>query len=798
MQPPTDENAPSASERSLSVPAGDRHPKKSRNEDNEGDSGTTSQHTTKRSLSPSPENSSKKSRTGDIEEAVATTPPPTDSPQHDQDPQSSIDKPLSDDDARPPLKRVRTAGGVVYHVGYPRPCHLKRMPFELLAEILGHTTSTKDALSLARTSKYFCVTLTSPTAVYIWRRLRKQSVPLPIPDPLPNFTESSYAAFLFDGGLCSVCKKHTNALYASFALRIRICARPECRSRMDRDLLLKPTHLHFPRTVTPQTTMLLKWFLRVESERCLNPISTSTIIRNWPDMEPAVLRSDWEMALQEIEALKSEAEILAYQEKCQKKTDRLSMYMTAAVKMSEWAAARQLKFRTIKDSNETVARALATSEGWDYWELMNAESYSDLHRRRTRTLEEVTANDVAPIRAQIEVDMVKNAERRLRRKAEAAYRQGREEVKAYYEVLRSSGQYKVLPTLEVFRQIPVIKILQNRPNESTGAAGTGTGTGTGTGVVTSGAGTSVAAELKESAIVKDLIKDHLGTWVAQMREAFADMLGMPKWKSPSTKKLHPVDRLTARFRCKRCHSVARRYKEEECLDFAGVCAHECPPTDKRKAKLAWTIDQFEPDEKAIAVINDLLRLCNANPEDVQSHVAFADIPPRIRCRSCSGNILMGPRHVIGHCQRHEKMDVLLLSPEDVKGVPPVEPGLCAKIMMGYTARAKKMQNYVVFACRHCGNLPVPRAAVGGNNAQGNPSTAESKAIAAPDADMNGDAGNATAVSLSQPRSTKYFSFNGLRSHMKTLHSIEVIRDEDFFYDRDEAKRQEKKISVDKL
>ena len=85
------------------------------------------------------------------------------------------------------------------------PCHLARVPIEIISEILSHKCSPRDILSLARCSKYFCNTLVQPSSASIWKKARARCLPTPIPDPLPNFTEASYASFLFDGGECEVC-----------------------------------------------------------------------------------------------------------------------------------------------------------------------------------------------------------------------------------------------------------------------------------------------------------------------------------------------------------------------------------------------------------------------------------------------------------------------------------------------------------------------------------------------------------------------------------------------------------------
>jgi hypothetical protein len=87
-------------------------------------------------------------------------------------------------------------------------CHLDRMPFELLAMILGSTSSPKDVLALARCSKYYFYTLAGSAksgseSSHVWAAVRRTAE---VPDPVPKagWTEIGYAAFLFDGGICEV------------------------------------------------------------------------------------------------------------------------------------------------------------------------------------------------------------------------------------------------------------------------------------------------------------------------------------------------------------------------------------------------------------------------------------------------------------------------------------------------------------------------------------------------------------------------------------------------------------------
>jgi hypothetical protein len=89
-------------------------------------------------------------------------------------------------------------------ISVPTKCHLACVPIEIIADILSYTRTPKDILALTRTSKWLFSVLNSPSAAYIWKNARLRCVPQAIPDPLPTFTECSYAAFIFDGGMCHV------------------------------------------------------------------------------------------------------------------------------------------------------------------------------------------------------------------------------------------------------------------------------------------------------------------------------------------------------------------------------------------------------------------------------------------------------------------------------------------------------------------------------------------------------------------------------------------------------------------
>jgi hypothetical protein len=118
------------------------------------------------------------------------------------------------------VKRRRTAAkGEVPAAIAPAPCQLFRLPFEILADIAGYFTTPKELLALARTCRDLCRTLTAPGAAGVWRAARARCVPAPLPEPTSQFTESAYAAFVFDGGTCDV--SGWRALSARCVLRKR-------------------------------------------------------------------------------------------------------------------------------------------------------------------------------------------------------------------------------------------------------------------------------------------------------------------------------------------------------------------------------------------------------------------------------------------------------------------------------------------------------------------------------------------------------------------------------------------------
>jgi hypothetical protein len=181
--------------------------------------------------------------------------------------------------------------------------------------------------------------------------------------------------------------------------------------------------------------------------------------------------------------------------------------------------------------------------------------------------------DYEVIRPTVEAEVMQIMEARQQRAHEAAYRRRRDGVEQHFEHLKSSEEKMVLPNLARFRELPIVSLLQSKMSSKT----------------------TVADDFKKSNLVTELLQGDLKRWQESARAVLATTLGFSKWKSANKAKVHPVDRLTARFRSKRCgpESLTGR-----CLNFVSACAHVCARPDlKKTTREKWSADQFEKEEQ---------------------------------------------------------------------------------------------------------------------------------------------------------------------------------------------------------
>ncbi|KAG6844315.1 hypothetical protein H0H87_007844 [Tephrocybe sp. NHM501043] len=247
----------------------------------------------------------------------------------------------------------------------------------------------------------------------------------------------------------------------------------------------------------------------------------------------------------------------------------------------------------------------------------------------------ISCPDYDNVASEVERLLIKLSEARERRAREATYLQNRADVAEHHQRLRSKQPRLVLPPLGDFRRLSIIQILQ------------GTSPATVEYPVKQGSLSVSATLLKETWVIERL-NTELRQWRENAKKDLGTVLGFPNWKTASSKVLHPVERLTARFLCKSCDSkLPSRFLTDGCLDFAGACAHVCFPKKKaKKVEGTWTADDFVKDERAIAAVKKLLTLCNADESLSEASLKFAAQHATIMCTTCQPAIILDSYGVV--------------------------------------------------------------------------------------------------------------------------------------------------------
>ncbi|KAI0044945.1 hypothetical protein FA95DRAFT_1608108 [Auriscalpium vulgare] len=592
---------------------------------------------------------------------------------------------------------------------------LDAMPVEIIAEILTHVPSPREVLAVTRCNRHLHAMLRNPGNASIWRRAREQCHVGEMPAPPPGMSEPAHAAFVLDGGTCEVCKKSTNNMYFSYALRIRLCGRTECRTKGLPELLATNVM-----SSSPLEQFILSWIPRLEED--IMRLDNSSF--HWLMYRHTVLprKKEYASAVDEYnKVLTLGLSVDEWQESHLQDVFSLEAKQKHACILIKWRKKWDDRANEIRKKNIKLALEIADREGWDKQSLLDSPTYGALHRAHCNALEKVPLFSFEIARAQIEGEVLHISEERVRREKEHAYQVRLDDVARHLERLRAAtGKPAVLPTLTSFRSLPVIKLMQAKDTDASG----------------------VDKELKSSDTIRDFLQSDLEKWVAAARSDLGEVLGFPRWKNASSKVLHPVDRVTARFICQRCHHVSNKYADAQSLDFAGACAHECPGLDKKMRKRSmWKADQFIPDQKGINVISRAVVLAGSRAEDEAAKGTLEGLAAVFVCKSCDPAIVMDFRRLVGHCKRHDDMQFALVSPTEANviiGNKPYEAGLYAKVN-GRTPEAKKLQEGRNFVCRHC--------------------------VVAP------DAGKRAMI------------FHGLVSHLKQKHGITHVGDEDFYQEK---------------
>ncbi|KAG6814971.1 hypothetical protein H0H93_011470, partial [Arthromyces matolae] len=264
--------------------------------------------------------------------------------------------------------------------------------------------------------------------------------------------------------------------------------------------------------------------------------------------------------------------------------------------------------------------------------------------------------------------------------------------------LRSQQPHVVLPSLEVFRRLPVIQLLQGTSPDSVEYPA-------------KARPQDVATTLQKETWIVARLNTELQQWRDKAKKDLGGILGFHNWIPPNPKTLHPVERLTTRFMCKDCSEVAVRYREDNCFDFLGACAHSC--RGKKRGKRTddfWSAQQFVKDDKATTALEDLFALCDADPSLPEAVQTVKDLGATIECTSCGPGIVLDWKSVpkIGHSHRHERMTMNLLPKDLDKDMPfPLQASIVRDVSGPEPRTLAVVIALVLFTQQH--NHPPPHA-----------------------------------------------------------------------------------------
>ncbi|KAJ8506898.1 hypothetical protein ONZ45_g10648 [Pleurotus djamor] len=638
-----------------------------------------------------------------------------------------------------------------------RRCLFGTLPLEILAAILMNCASPKDLLAVARCSRHLCSTLLFEGNAFIWRSVRKNTKPIPMPDPLPIYTEASYAALAFDYGPCDVrfticlvissinnldlikfCKCHVSEPYASFSLKVRFCFGPECCKELDKKYRLVNCYRTFGEG---GLSHFIDWPIKAETAACfLEPeprptywFFSSHTGSTWIPTQGNTPKSEAEWLLNA-----SLAHIAGDAVETSNRT-----HMKFYVNLWDWVQEYRLLRNTIRKQNKDFAKRQAAFHSWDVWVLKTCKSFASLLEFKTRNFEVISSKGkLFLIRGDVESEMAARLEERRLKRVKASQEKLAQAVSTHYTRLRSlpKNAGRVFPNFSVFKSLPVITSLAQLSPD---------------------ADFDYGPRLKSDGMIHKLLESQLNEWVDKARNDLGALIGVAGWKPLTKKAVHPVERPNVRFLCTRCESNLDRNLSvivtPRSLTFKEACEHTCPYVPK-KSKTLWDAKWFQVDTKAQNAIKQILPVDFDGP--FGTHKPPHDKGDLFLCGSCDAAIVLGFKDIAEHAHRHDAMTVTLLpsyqAPDLLKH--PRQVGLTKRLFYGKGPLGKEEQDLKILGCRHCTQSRELLI-----DDPWNPAT--------PDPEK--------ALKQPNPLPVVKTSFNGMRSHLKSKHGV-VIRDEDFF------------------
>ncbi|KAL4072506.1 hypothetical protein V8B97DRAFT_1870582 [Scleroderma yunnanense] len=431
------------------------------------------------------------------------------------------------------------------------------------------------------------------------------------------------------------------------------------------------------------------------------------------------------------------------------KMARYKEIMSFSVQLLNWKYAYERAVKDMRAFNNNWAKSLASREGWNVADLLSSPAYSALNGRLTYLMVAMTEELFKPIRPIVESQLLTVKEHRERSLAEEAYRKRLKDVKSLYESMKSKGTMAI-PPLSVFLKLPAVRAIRGRPDPGE------TSKDKDKSLANLNDNALVASLIKSDIFVwvdsvrMTLLKE-LGFpdgWKSASTNKF-DPLYRPTARFLCTRCPNGgVSKKTERQGCLDffdvCAHVCRITKrnattpvqqkkdeddaQEEAsdVDMADEVDEEAKVAtthkrrNKRSSELDWRVDVFKRDDKAcipfhrefsltpkipwvpflqaIALVNLVLSTYGLPAERLDAILFAGNMTRLMVCMSCEGWVVMDFQGAIGHCHRHESMQIESIP---TSGDPlGFESGL-ASHLLNPKPLTRKIINESTFGCRHC-------------------------------------------------------------------------------------------------
>ncbi|KAG9032437.1 hypothetical protein FRB95_001490 [Tulasnella sp. JGI-2019a] len=649
-----------------------------------------------------------------------------------------------------------------------RPDYLQTLPFETLAEVLSYS-SLLAILSVTRCSRWLCQTLTQPDAAVIWKNARARCTSGSIPDPPPNLPEPAYAAALFDGGCCSICNIPVKGPPKYFPIKFFICSLESCTDAI-------PDKFYRQAWDGDAVGYLSSAYRGLADQHLAASLVVYRVRASDATFQLSVYRPERDQGIKEWQAAGEDepAKANLINEWTNKATRRTSYIQKHSDLYDKWYMDWLDRMTSASKATKLFWQKKVTDNNWPRQPFINLPTFQRLLRVCTREDEALDdthwSKHSATIIEEIEALTKIHANRKLeharlarQRATEFAWRMG-----------KNNPEVKdLMPSVKTFRNLPLVRSLEKDDS---------------------------ITDLKQtlqSQEVQKVVKSGLQAWNETTRRVLSGKLGFRKaWKpdpegsggsgSSATPRLHPLDRMSSLFECKRCHRNGRIFTPTTSLTFYEVIKHRCPkntlgPTGKQRRE--WDITNFEPDTVAIRATRLALQVAGEDEERASTQVLskkfVGDDAYRWQCMTCPSRITLRFDMVAGHAKRHKaqsERDALAAGDEAQPGsstdprLPPDTLPLSFSLrfvpvddplpeetheyspniewLMGVAKTAVKARTMKNFLCRHC-TFFIP----------------------------NGT--GAKKKNVETVLEDRAMSMDGLRSHLASKHGIAPVRGEDF-------------------